>query len=491
MKFDTDDTIVAHASPPDPAARAIIRVSGPSWADCLQRFHSRDHTHFAALREPSRLEGIWRLGDDAKQRTLPCSLFIWPTDRSYTGQPAAELHTIGSPPLVERIVQQISQCGARLARAGEFTQRAFLTGRIDLTQAEAVLGVIDAENRQQLENALQQLAGGLSEPLSDLRLQLLNLTADVEAGLDFVDEDIEFVSTDAIIRALDDTLVRLNETAQQLQTRHRSNELPSVVLVGAPNAGKSTLWNTLLGNAFREIDESIDAQTTPTGPTAIVSDTPGTTRDYLAAECQFAGQHFKLIDTAGIDDSLRSPIDQAAQQLSERALQEADVVVLCVETGAEYETELVLQKASRSPNLVVLTKSDLAALNHDATEGGDAGSERRQRESVSAGSIPRLEVSAKHRNGIAELQQAIVQVIGETLESRGGSVTATATRCQRALQESIEAANHAKELAERGGGHELIAEELRRALNGLGEIVGAIYTDDILDRVFQRFCIGK
>ncbi len=198
-----DDTIAAIASAPGGAMRGILRISGPGTRDCVRRsFRASASPDWQGVATAQRFSGHLWLPPPAGQ--VPCELYFWPTKRSYTRQPAAELHTVGSPPILHAALRTVCASGARLAEPGEFTLRAFLAGRIDLAQAEAVLGVVDARGQSELDVALSQLAGGLSAPLGQLRNRLLNLRADLEAGLDFVDEDIEFVSRNEVSRQLDE-----------------------------------------------------------------------------------------------------------------------------------------------------------------------------------------------------------------------------------------------------------------------------------------------
>ena len=196
-----DETIVAIASCPYGGLRGIVRVTGPDTVNCLRSiFRGNDDLSWWQVGRATRIPGAVLLAPPLGD--APCDLFLWPTERSYTRQPTAELHTLGASPLLQAVMKTVCQQGARLARPGEFTLRAFLAGRLDLAQAEAVLGVIDAVDDRQLEVALAQLAGGLSGPLTTLRDTLLNLCADLEAGLDFVDEDIQFISTEQLDRQL-------------------------------------------------------------------------------------------------------------------------------------------------------------------------------------------------------------------------------------------------------------------------------------------------
>ena len=278
-----DETIVAIASPPRGGVRGIVRLSGPDIIECLRPyFAAADASDWTQAKQATSVPGDLRL--DNHGRTLPCDLYLWPTKSSYTRQPTAELHTIGSPPLLQRIVVNACESGARLAQPGEFTLRAFLAGRLDLAQAEAVLGVIDARTDRQLDVALGQLAGGLSTQMYALRSDLLDLVADLEAGLDFVEEDIAFVTAEEVERRLSVAVDQITQALSQMQSRATPTEGPQVALIGDPNAGKSSLFNALVGD---------DA--------AIVSNVAGTTRDYIRCHTRFGDLPCELIDTAGME----------------------------------------------------------------------------------------------------------------------------------------------------------------------------------------------
>ena len=221
---------------------------------------------------------------------------LWPGPRTYTGQPLAEIHATGSPPLLRQILAHCLARGARLAEPGEFTLRAFLSGRIDLTQSEAVLGVIDARSPAQLDAALRQLAGGLASPIAGLRDRLADVLAHLEANLDFAEEpDVDPLGREALADSLDEAAAEVDRLADRLRGRDRADGRPRVVLVGPPNAGKSRLFNALLG-----LDR------------AIVSPVAGTTRDYLEAPCDCDGLAVDLVDTAGLE-AARGPIEGRAQ----------------------------------------------------------------------------------------------------------------------------------------------------------------------------------
>ncbi len=458
--MDLHDTIVAVASPPGGALRGIVRLSGVDAVAVVQNcFVPDEAVDLATLKRARRITGNLPLSNGL---SLPGSLLLWPTNRSYTQQPAAEFHTLGSPPLLQAAVAKFCSAGARLARPGEFTLRAFLAGRIDLTQAEAVLGVIDSHDEQQLQRSLSQLAGGIARPLAELREQLLEVLAHLEAGLDFVDEDIEFISADELQRQVVQGQTLVAELLARMQTQTESAELPRLVLLGRPNAGKSSLLNALAGDT-----------------SALVSPIAGTTRDYLVRRLQIGGEWVELIDTAGIDDDIApgESIPAAAQRMTQLAREHAEVIVLCLDGSRPrdaWETA-ALQGLSQEPGdqatLLVLTKSDLANPADD-TDDHDY-----------------IRTSCVTSAGLDQLQQELTRLLAG--RHGGDVVPATALRCRDSLSRAAIALERARQAAAHQAGEELVAAELWLALDELGQVVGAVYTDDMLDRLFSRFCIGK
>jgi len=448
-----DDTIAAIASAPGGALRGILRVSGPEAVACVGRASdARDRRLLSSVAEPSVVAGSLRLPGVAP---LPCDFYAWPTTQSYTGQPMVEIHTFGCPPLLEEALALLCRAGARLAEPGEFTLRAFLTGRVDLTQAEAVLGVIDAANPRQFDVALAQLAGGIARPLGRLRDELIDLLAHLEAGFDFADEDLPFLTREQLQRQLAAAAQAVDRLARQIESRRETAEGIRAVLVGWPNAGKSSLFNALLG-----------------GTGALVSRHPGTTRDYLTAEIDLDGLACLLVDTAGVETDPSDAVRRAAQNASRDQSRAAHVEILCLDStrplnGWERE-QLADEPTSR---VRVLTKTD---------------SPRRVEPVERA--LPTSVVTGK---GIDDLRDRLRQVALEAGQGGAGVVAGTAARCRESLRRSAESLARALALAAGREGEELVAVEIRLALDELGKVVGAVYTDDVLDRVFRRFCIGK
>lgn len=451
MPFDLHDTIAALSSPPGPAQRGIVRISGSAIRDALNGlFRPNDPSLWETTRLPQRHPGSFWLADI--QRWMPVDIFLWPTQRSYTGQPMAEVHTCGSPPLLEAILAAIYAAGVRPARGGEFTLRSFLAGKVDLLQAEAVLGVIDADDQVQLNAALQQLAGGISGDINMVREDLLSLLADLEAGLDFVEEDIEFVDNREILARLTSAEARITSLLEQAVDRMRSTGTARVVLAGRPNVGKSTLFNALLGRGA-----------------ALVSEIAGTTRDYLAAEVNWHGRPIELLDTAGWEEQSEGPL-HAALALREDQLQRADLIIWCI-TADEPPNPLTGEAdCGNTRSLTVLTKCDLL----DTT-----------------GSATALRVSAVTGVGLEELTATVAAELSQDSAAPQQLLGTTGARCRDSLHGAVESLQRAREVAELSAGDELLSIEIRVALEELGKVSGAVYTDDILDRIFSKFCIGK
>ncbi|MCA9079950.1 MAG: 50S ribosome-binding GTPase [Planctomycetaceae bacterium] len=459
-----DEIIAAIASAPGAGVRGIIRLSGPALDHFLRQLFPSE-----VLGQGTPRRTQVSLQPESWSAPIPVALHFWPTRRSFTGEPLAELHLPGSPPLINAVLTEAYRHGARAALPGEFTQRAFLNGRIDLLQAEAVLGVIDADSQQTLQQALSQLAGGISGRLGELREELLLHLADLEAGLDFVDEDIEFVNREQLVERLRSVQLDLEALQAQQSQRMTSTGRAQVVLAGMPNAGKSTLFNALCHEAH-----------------ALVSDVAGTTRDYLQAPVRCGELEIDLIDTAGWEDELLESITVAADQQRDARYVRADLLIWCRACDLSEIQERHDQSRLNScldrgfPILLVETKAELAL--REASQIAAAAPEDPARV---------VQVSVHTGAGVNELQQVIAARLRELKTDRSELIQSSAARCQHVLHTAIESSIRACTLAEQSAGDELIAVEVRGVLDALGEIVGQVYTDDLLDRIFSRFCIGK
>lgn len=451
MLLRTHDTIVAIASAPGGGLRGIIRVAGPlAVSQAGVWFTATGEHRLGDVRHPTAIAGEARLNECGDR--LPGELYLWPRERSYTRQPTVEFHTLGSQPLLKLLVQSICSHGARAAEPGEFTLRAFLADRLDLTQVEAVLGVIDASSRSELDVALRQLGGGLAGPLARLRSDLLDALADLEAALDFVEEGIEFIHRDDLRRQLAHSRDQLTALTEQMSARSTAPEEYRVVLYGRPNVGKSSLLNALA----RSQD-------------AIVSDIPGTTRDYVTATIDCGGMRCQLIDTAGQGEPQHA-IDAASQAEGMQQSQMAHLRLLCLDAARPLDDwdRAEIEKVD-TQRLTVLTKCD-----------GPQQGVRRE-----------LQTSSCTGRGLDELKQVIAQRLQQLAGAHGDVVAGTAARCRDSLNRAMASLEAAIAAVDASVGEEFVAGEIRVALEELGRVAGAIYTDDILDRIFSRFCVGK
>ena len=464
MPLDLQDTIAAIASPPDAAERGIIRVSGSDAPSIAKQLFCADDSaaDWPNSRLPVRIAGT--LVIPSLSTPLPTALMLWPTSRSYTGQPMVEFHTIGSPPLLGETLEQVITCGARSANRGEFTFRAFMAGKVDLVQAEAVLGVIDAADHKELQVALTQLGGGITSRLVAVRLEILSLLGDLEAGLDFVEEDIEFITRRQICDRLTECITGLQQLTGDSVARLPSGYRRRIMLAGLPNAGKSTLFNRLVG-ARR----------------AIVSSTPGTTRDYLTSMVSIGSMDVEIVDTAGWETAADLVMERA-RNLSSEQLTVSDLVLWCTaadldESGTLENVRLRAEAADTGVNLLdIVTRCDLRNV-----EGGAA----------TVVSPSNCRVSGHTGDGIQGLIEQLQQQLAADRSSRPELLSSTSVRCRECLVRATHAMQTAISTAKANAGDEVIALELRDALHQLRVILGEVYTDDILDHIFSNFCIGK
>ena len=471
---DIERTIVALASGARPAQRAIVRLSGPATRDTLaQLLDLTSQAHVLSSKRLAMTRAKCFLPQLA--RHIDVRVLYWPDAHSYTGQPAAELHLLGCLPLAEAIIERCCQLGARPAERGEFTLRAFLAGKLDLAQAEAVLGVIEADSAENLKAALTQLGGNLAPAVKPLRDTIVDIVAELEAGLDFVDEDIEFITRDSVKLRLLDVRAALLQFAARLRTRSSADVAPRAVLVGLPNSGKSSLFNALCQSGL-----------------AIVADIPGTTRDYLQHRVRVEDTEVELIDTAGWEDLQGDSPRAMAQQQLLSCLETAELCLLCVDSAAPLDVTGLTTALSRADTkrrrwLLIGTKTDLPNANPEAVSA--LATHLSQRIELCAAA---LGTSSRTGHGLGNLRRAIAAVVTRSTSVEPLAVVHhTAVRCRAAVAAAVCGIEEALLVAEYDHGEELIAAELRLVLDELATIIGEVHSDDILGEIFSRFCIGK
>lgn len=452
-----DDTIVALATPPGIGAIGVIRLSGPAALAIGDRlFLSKKLSE-----QPSHTLQVGLLTHQGRALDeVVVSLYKNP--RSYTGEDVVEFSCHGSPYVLQEIIAACLSEGARLARPGEFTQRAFLKGKLDLTQAEAVADLIAAGTRASQRTALQGLKGGFSTELSHLREQLLQFSALLELELDFSQEDVEFADRDKLTTLLGQLERSTATLLQSFQLGNAIRNGVSVAIIGKPNAGKSTLLNSLL-NENR----------------ALVSDIPGTTRDTIEEVLNIEGILFRLIDTAGLREHTTDRIESAGMERSLEKMRSADLVLYVYDSTEPPEDAIAWQQKAMADGLnfiLVANKSDLTNASSSVTQHPIL------KEAVL--------IAAKTRQGLPLLTEAMVaHVLTGALDTEHTIVTNA--RHFQALQEVHKALLDAQRGLIQSLPGDLLALEVRRCLHYLGEITGEITNEDQLDFIFSKFCIGK
>lgn len=452
-----DDTIVALATPPGVGAIGVIRLSGKKSLEIIDQLFpskkiSEQTTHTLHV-------GYLREGGEMLDEVV-ISLFRGPA--SYTGEDVVEISTHGSPFIQEQIIAACLKRGARTARPGEFTQRAFLNGKMDLAQAEAVADLIASNTRASQRTALHNIRGGFSEDLKELREQLLKFSALIELELDFSQEDVEFANRPQLYALVEKLYGSTGQLINSFQLGNVIRNGVSVAIVGKPNAGKSTLLNALL-NENR----------------AIVSDIPGTTRDTIEEIINIDGILFRLIDTAGIREHTTDLIEGFGIERSLEKIKSADIVLYLFEAD-EPVSEVRSQKSElTSQQLNYL----LVANKIDKTGEANAREKFSDTERV-------LFISAKDHLHLEVLKERMVDlVLGGKVQTEGTVVTNA--RHFHALKEVQKSLNDIKTGLDNSLPGDLLALDIRRCLHYLGEITGEITNEDQLDYIFSKFCIGK
>lgn len=459
-----NDTICALATANGVGALGIIRVSGNDALSIVQKSFpakklekQKSHTiHY----------GYFMDGEEAIDEVM-ISIFLAP--KSFTTENSVEIAFHGSPHIGKRILETLIKNGARMAKAGEFTLRAFINGRIDLSQAEAIADVIASENEASRKVAITQLKGGITNEISLLRTDLLNFVSLIELELDFAEEDVEFADRTALSQLLNKIELKLNSLIESFQYGNAIKSGTAVAIIGKPNAGKSTLLNTLLKEER-----------------AIVSNIAGTTRDTIEEVLHIKGHAFRLIDTAGLRDTA-DEIEAIGVKKAKEKVENANVLIYLADAGTEdfsEDIEMINSLLRDDLKLIICaTKIDeVSPVKHETVE--DIFRKHISHE------FSFIKISAVENQNIQDLKNELSSYV-EHLKSGENNVVITNQRHFEALQKSLDAVHKVKEAISFQISTELLAYELRNALEYLGEISGEVTNDEVLGNIFSKFCIGK
>ena len=446
-----EDTIVAVATPSGRSALGIVRISGVEAQRIAARFFQPGLEHRRAI------VGRWRDANAEPVDEVVVTLFQAPD--SYTGEPLVEITAHGNPIILNRILRLIQDAGARLADPGEFTLRAVAHGKMDLLQAEAVRDFIDAQTEDQARIALRQMEGTLSRRIRPLQKKLIDVIARLEAGIDFVEDEIEVPDATAHAKTAQDIVLELALLQETFKYGRLLHDGLRLVIVGKPNVGKSSLFNRLVASER-----------------AIVAAIPGTTRDVVTETISIDGIPLKVFDTAGIHDTA-DYVESLGVGRSVDTLTESNLALVVVDGSAalDRDDQQVLGLASRVPHIVVVNKCDLSP----------------RVEVNSPAEIPVVRLSARTGEGFAELDAAFRRFLAERRSDAHSDVVLTTVRQNEAVERAIEALNNGRAAIAAGTPHEMVLLDFYGALQALNELTGEVVTDDILARIFSTFCIGK
>jgi len=452
------DTIVAVSTAKGPAPRGIVRLSGPKAEAIVGAAACR------GFRRPRRNYSAVSAEIALPEFTVPATIYVMRGPRSYTREDVIEIHTFGAPPLLQAVMERLVAAGARPAGPGEFTRRAFLNGRLDLTQAEAVQAVVGAAGEAEYRAAQEALVGGLAARLRPIRAELVRLAASVEVSLDFSDQDVEIISRSEVVESAGRIRAALDELLSRASDGRLGSHAVRVVLYGPPNAGKSSLFNAILRQRR-----------------TIVSVEPHTTRDTVETEVTIAGRPLLLVDTAGLhaaDDDLRA----AAVARSEAARRSADLLLCVLDSSRSpgEEEARALRAASASPALILLNKSDLGPC--------DSGLAARL-----PARVDRLRVSARTGAGLDDVLRWLAEWLSDGRVERFPADLMLNARQTALLKDARASLDRIvrPDVDEGGTQMDLVATDLNEALDALSRITGDAVTEDVLDRIFADFCIGK
>lgn len=450
LPYQPEETVAALATPPGEGGVAVIRIAGKHALDVAERFFSRSVKAFAS----HTAHYGWVLDEEGKKID---DVLLLPMlgKNSYCGENTVEVFCHGGSLITRRVLDRVLQCGARAAYPGEFTFKAFINGRLDLAQAEAVQELIGAKNERALQQAEKQLEGALSIKVKQFQKALTHIAAILEAWVDFPDEGLEFASLEETLKDLEEVKDNIGELCDSFHDGKILHDGLTLCLIGAPNVGKSSLMNALLDKER-----------------AIVSSIPGTTRDLLEDQLRFAGLNFKILDTAGIRDT-EEEIEKEGIRRSKKAMEAADLILVVLDVQhpklPSFWSEIPQEKA-----VVAWNKCDLP---HDK---------------VSLAHIPHsCAVSATERSGLKELKELIEKVIWKKGPPSKEEVLVTNVRHKEALEEAYDALERLIHGLKTGISPEFLTMDIKSALGALGKIMGTNISEDVLSAIFSTFCIGK
>ncbi|MCS7003886.1 MAG: tRNA uridine-5-carboxymethylaminomethyl(34) synthesis GTPase MnmE [Cytophagales bacterium] len=458
--LDFQETIIALATPPGKGAIAVLRISGKEAISITNRFFKGKNLE----KQPSHTVhfGVLVDGEEIIDEVL-VTIFIAP--KSYTGENVVEISCHGSSYIIRRIIELYLKNGVRHAKAGEFTQRAFLNGKLDLAQAEAVADLIACETALAHRAAIQQMRGGFSAQIKELRQQLIQFAALIELELDFSEEDVEFADRSQLIELVHRIQSVIKELLQSFQWGNVLKNGVTVVIVGKPNAGKSTLLNTLLNEEK-----------------AIVSEIAGTTRDCIEDEVVIEGHLFRFIDTAGLREYTSDRIEEIGIEKTKAKMQQADIILYLFDLQNTPVKELLEEvhrlEALKKPFLLVGNKID-AVTKETLTALEDLSLNYQV-----------VFISAIQKIGIERLKASFIEIVHRQ-EFQASNVIVTNSRHYEALQNCQKSLNEILLGLQSKISGDLLAIDIRQALYFLSEITGDITTEDLLEHIFSKFCIGK
>ena len=452
MILTGDDTITAIATPQGVGAISVVRVSGPDSFRVIDKIFKGKKKIAESQSHTIHYGKIFSSGGEVLDDVL-VSVFRKPN--SYTGEDSVEISTHGSPLIAQKIIELLLNNDVRLAEPGEFTKRAFLNNKIDLAQAEAVADIINSRTEASLRGARNQLDGLLSKKINFLREELINISSLVELELDFAEEDIEFVSFEEISNKIKSIIMEIDNLLDSYSFGKVMRDGVNVAIVGKPNVGKSSLMNYILKESR-----------------AIVSHIPGTTRDIIREEASIDGILFKFFDTAGIR-STSDEIEREGVKRSREAVQNSDVVIFVNDITSGFDADIyneILKLVPEEKIIKVFNKTDL-----------------KKPENQTAG----VSISALTGDGIDEMMKLLKEKAFGSHTYTEKSAVVSNLRHYNALKKAKESLGLALESVDKKMSGEFIAADMRNAENQLGEIIGKVTTDDILNNIFSNFCIGK